>query len=294
VSRTAHSAVWATREIRFYCTATDSRVPRRWETALIVAIGMFASMFEPAHADEAPDELAKKLANPVASLISVPLQLNWDTGLAENGLGSKWLLNIQPVIPISLSDHWNLISRTIVPLAALSDVVPGKEHQSGLADITQSFFFSPKEPVGGWIIGAGPALLVPSATDPSLGNGKWGLGPTLVVLRQTSNGLTTGILWNHIWSFAGSGNRPDLNATFLQPFVAKGMGNGITVNANLESSYDWEGRHWVVPFNLSATKVTMIGHQRVSLGGGVRYYFTTPAGGPNWGVRLVVTLLYPK
>jgi hypothetical protein len=240
------------------------------------------------------DALAKQLANPVAALISVPLQLNWDTGLAANGLGDKWLLNVQPVIPISLNDRWNLISRTIIPFAAQSDVVPGDPQQSGLGDITQSFFFSPKEPVGGWILGAGPVLLLPTATDTSLGNGKWGLGPTIVALKQTPSGWTVGALWNHIWSVAGSSNRPDLNATYIQPFITKALGQGISASANVEASYDWEGQHWVVPLNLSMSKVTRLGTQLVSVGGGVRYYVESPAGGPAWGLRLTFTLLYPK
>jgi hypothetical protein len=245
--------------------------------------------------DTDPDALAKKLSNPVASLISVPFQLNWDTGLAANGLGDKVLLNVQPVIPIELSDNWNVISRTIIPFAAQSNVVPGDSHQSGLGDITQSFFLTPTAPLpGGWIVGAGPALLLPTATDAALGNGKWGIGPTVVALKQTPSGWTYGVLWNHIWSIAGSSNRPDLNATYLQPFISKGMGEGLTLGANVESTYDWEGRNWVVPFNLSVSQVLKLGTQLVSVGGGVRYYIETPPGGPHWGLRVVFTLLYPK
>jgi hypothetical protein len=130
---------------------------------------------------------------------------------------------VQPVIPFALNDKWNLISRTIVPFAAQSDVIPGDPHESGLGDITQSLFFSPKNPIGGWIIGAGPALLLPTATESSLGYGKWGLGPTMVVVKQTPSAWTYGALWNHIWSVAGSGNRADINSTFIQPFLSKGL-----------------------------------------------------------------------
>jgi hypothetical protein len=241
------------------------------------------------------DELAKKLANPVAALISVPLQLNWDTGLAANGLGTKYLLNVQPVIPIELNDNWHLISRTIVPLVAQSDIVPGDEHQSGLGDITQSFFFSPKDPLWGrWIVGAGPAFLLPTATDSALGLGKWGAGPTLVALTQTPTGWTYGVLWNHIWSFAGNEDRPAVNSTFLQPFLSKNLGKGLTVGVTVESSYNWEGHNWVVPLNFTVSQVMKIGTQLVSVGGGVRWYAEAPPGGPNWGLRLMVTLLYPK
>jgi len=264
--------------------------------ALVLAA--ICSLWVPRAADAAAepsaDELATKLANPVANMISVPLQLNWDSGLADDGLGQRWLLNIQPVVPISLNDKWNVISRTILPLASESDVVPGIPHESGLGDTTQSFFFSPKEPVGGWILGAGPAFLLPTATETALGSGKWGVGPTMVALKQTPTGWTYGLLWNHIWSFAGSSNRADVSSTFLQPFVAKILGQGVTATANLESSYDWEGKHWVVPMNLTVTKVSKWGSQRVSFGGGVRYYFESPAGGPSWGLRAIVTLIFPQ
>jgi len=243
---------------------------------------------------EDADALAKQLSNPVAALISVPLQMNWDSGLGNNGLGDKWLLNVQPVIPFSLGEHWTLISRTIIPFAVQSDVIPGDPHQSGLGDVTQSFFFSPKETFGGWIIGVGPAVLLPTATDSSLGYGKWGLGATVVALKQTSDAWTYGALWNHIWSVAGSSNRQDISSTFIQPFISKGLGQGITAGANLEATYDWEGRHWVVPLNLSLSKVTRIGSQMVSIGGGVRYYLESPAGGPSWGLRLTLTLLFPE
>jgi hypothetical protein len=261
--------------------------------ATLLGCGVMGSW--PAIAQNADaDALAKTLANPVAALISVPLQLNWDTGLATDREGEKYLLNIQPVVPIDLNDRWNVISRTILPLELQSDVVPGDDRQSGLGDLTQSLFFTPKEPLGDWIVGAGPALLLPTATDSALGSEKWGLGPTAVALKQTSGGWTYGFLWNHVWSIAGTRNREDINATFLQPFVAKGMGKGITVNATVESTYDWESHEWAVPLNLAVTRVMKIGEQRISVGGGVRWYAEAPAGGPDWGLRLIVTLLYPK
>jgi len=245
-----------------------------------------------AQAQQDADELAKKLANPVAALISVPLQLNYDTGYANDG--ERWALNVQPVIPVDIGEDWNLISRTILPVISQDHVV-GNERQSGLGDIVQSVFFSPKAPTAaGWTWGVGPVFLLPTATKDELGSGKWGLGPTAVALKQTKEGWTYGALVNHIWSAAGKDERADVSATFVQPFLARGIGQGRTLSANTESTYDWERKQWTVPVNFMYAKVTNFGGQLVSLQGGVRVYADRPDGGPDWGLRFAVTFLYPR
>lgn len=135
---------------------------------------------------------------------------------------------------------------------------------------------------------------MPTATDELLGGEKWGAGPAGVALRQTSTGWTYGVLFNHIWSFAGDDDRNDISTTFFQPFVAKGLGQGRTLSFNFESTYDWAGEQWTVPLNLSYSKVSRIGKQMVSYAGGVRYYIEAPDNGAEWGVRFTFTLLFPK
>lgn len=241
------------------------------------------------------EALAKQLANPIASLTSVPMQLNFDDGIGPSDDGEKYYLNVQPVIPVSIGEDWNMISRTIVPLVSQHDIFPGAGSQSGLGDTVQSLFFSPKAlTAGGWTWGVGPVFLVPTATDDLLGGEKWGAGPTGVALRQTAGGWTYGALFNHIWSFAGAEDRADINATFLQPFLAKSLGKGRTVNVALESTYDWEGEQWTVPLNVGFSKVSRIGRQMVSYQGGVRYYVEAPDNGAEWGLRFTFTLLYPR
>lgn len=270
---------------RWSCTA--GRTACSGVVCLLSAAGAFA-----ADAPADADELAKALSNPVAALISVPLQLNYDDGY-ELG-GERFTLNIQPVVPISISEHWNMISRTILPVIEQSDVV-NDDSQFGLGDVTQSLFFSPKAPTkSGWIIGVGPAFLLPTATDDLLGTEKWAIGPTAVVLKQTEAGWTYGALVNHLWSVAGDDNRADVNATFLQPFLSKGLGQGRTATVNFEASYDWDGEQWTVPLNFMYSKVTKIGGQMVSFAGGARAYLDAPDGGPDWGLRFVVTFLFPE
>jgi len=241
------------------------------------------------------EELAKKLANPVAALISVPFQLNYDQGIGPLDDGTRWQLNIQPVIPVDLSTDWNLISRTILPVIAQDDIAPGSGSQSGIGDIVQSLFLSPKAPTAnGWIWGAGPVFLLPTGSERLLTADKWGAGPTVVLLKQDS-GWTYGALANHIWSFAGSDNRADVNATFLQPFLSYTTSTAWTFTINTESTYNWDDKQWLVPINAGVSKVTKIGSQLISLQGGVRYWADGPNSAPEgFGFRLTVTLLFPR
>ncbi|MGD8639752.1 MAG: transporter [Gammaproteobacteria bacterium] len=239
-------------------------------------------------------DLAKQLSNPVAALISVPFQLNYDQDIGANDQGERWTLNIQPVIPIELNKDWNIISRTILPLISQDDVVPGKS-QSGTGDIVQSLFFSPKAPTeAGWILGVGPVFLLPTGSKDALTADKWGVGPTAVALKQ-ENGWTYGALFNHIWSVSGKDERRDISSTFLQPFLSYTTPEAITYTLNTESTYDWKSNRWTVPINGVVSKVTKVGDQLVSIGGGVRYWADGPASAPEGlALRVIVTLLLPK
>jgi hypothetical protein len=171
---------------------------------------------------------------------------------------------------------------------------PQDVHQNGLGDIVQSFFFSPTAPTkGGWIVGVGPVLLFPSATDDRLGGGKWGAGPTIVLLKQ-EGGWTYGVLANHLWSFAGDDDRSDVNATFVQPFLSYTTKSKTTYGVNAEASYDWNESQWVVPVNASVSQLVKIGKLPVSFSIGGRYYAEGPSGAPEWGLRFVITPLFPR
>jgi hypothetical protein len=268
---------------------------RRAHGGMAIAAAVWVSLPAAAQGDgPSAAELAKKLSNPVAAMISVPFQLNHDSDIGPRREGERWTLNIQPVVPFDVSADWNLISRTIVPVVSQQDIVPGAGRQSGLGDVFQSLFFSPKAAAGGWIWGAGPVLLVPTGSDPLLSARKWGAGPTGVALRQAGP-WSYGMLANHVWSFAGNDSRADINASFVQPFVTYTTPTAWTFALNTESTYDWDREQWSLPVNANLSKVLRLGGQTLSLGGGVRYWADGPDSGPHgWGLRLSLTLLFPK
>jgi hypothetical protein len=252
-----------------------------------------ATLFaQDADADKAAAaELAKKLSNPVASLISVPIQNNWDFGIGSAN-AMRYTANIQPVIPFSLNTNWNLITRTIIPVIYAESPVKGGHDQFGLGDIVQSYWFSPKAPTdSGWIWGAGAVMLYPTGTD-GLSGHKWGAGPTALALKQ-ENGWTYGALANHLWDYAGNGNSA-VNATFIQPFVSYTTKSFTTYGLNTESTYDWQNSQWTVPLNASVSQLVKIAGKPVQFALGFKYYAEAPAGAPDWGIRFTVTFLFPK
>ncbi|MFO7856140.1 MAG: transporter [Paracoccaceae bacterium] len=238
-------------------------------------------------------DLAQELTNPIADLVSVPFQLNLDEGFGEDGDGWRSTLNIQPVYPFSVSDDWNLISRTIVPLVRQENVLPDSI-QAGLGDALQSVFLSPNTSGDGLIWGAGLAFGLPTATDDALGSGKWTVGPTAVALRMNGP-LTYGALVNHLRSVAGEDGRPDVDQSFAQPFFSYTSPSAVTLTASAEGVYDWERHGWTVPLNLTVARMFDLGGRPVSLQAGLRYWAESPDGGPEGvGLRLGTTFLFPR
>jgi hypothetical protein len=200
---------------------------------------------------------------------------------------------------MSLNQDWNMILRWIMPYVSQPRLTEGSLPQSGLSDIVASLFFSPARP-GAVIWGVGPVFLLPTTSDPVLGSGKWGMGPTAVVLKQTG-GWTYGALANHIWSvagddFTGGAVREDVNSTFLQPFLAYTTANAVTYTVNMEASANWKADEdtWTSPLHLTVAKLTRFGPFPMSIGGGIGIFTAAPGGSPDWRLRFVATLLLPR
>ena len=272
---------------------------------------------KPAAAGDNADALRKAAQNPVASLISVPIQENWNFGIGPDSRIQN-VLNVQPVIPINLTQNWNLIVRWITPIiyqpvgveqppppsgpdtafvssqttAAATTTTPGVY---GFGDMQPAFFFSPKK--GKVIWGVGPQFLLPTATRTGiLGQGKFGIGPTAVVLVQPGK-WTFGFLINNVWSVAGHSDLPDVNQFLLQYFINYNLPNGYYLTWQPTITANWEatsGGRWVVPLGGGIGRIMRLGAQPVNLG--LQFYGNAvhPPGGSPWSMRLQIAFLYPK
>jgi hypothetical protein len=236
--------------------------------------------------------LARQLSNPVADLVSVPFQFNWDQNVGPEDQ-TRFILNVQPVMPFSLNEDWNLIARVIVPFVSMPPLFEGGTPAFGVSDILASFFFSPRS--GGLIWGVGPVIALPSTSQPTLGTEKWSAGPTAVVLRQTGP-WTVGALWNQVWSFSGNEARRDVNQMFLQPFVAYQATPTITLTVQSETTANWEvdENRWTVPIHVLVSKLSTFGAFPASYAFGFGGFAAHPEIGPSWRVRGTITILLPR
>ncbi|HEY2120564.1 MAG TPA: hypothetical protein VGH37_15345 [Candidatus Acidoferrum sp.] len=249
-------------------------------------------------ADENTTEaLQKATQNPVASLISVPVQNNSNFGM-NPGYRTQDVLNIQPVIPIGISKDWNLIVRVITPI--IWQPLPNAPSTPetgvyGLGDMVPTFFLSPKKP-GKIIWGVGPVFQLPTATSNFLGQGKLGIGPSVVALAQPGH-WTLGALVNNIWSVAGSGSRPAVNQFTLQYFINYNLKKGWYITWQPTLTANWEapsGNQWTVPYGGGVGRIMKLGFQPVSLTAQFFGNAVHPAGTPAWTMRLQIAFLFPK
>ena len=242
-------------------------------------------------AAQSADELAKQTQNPIASLISVPFQGNWDFGIGDRD-ATGTLFNFQPVVPFPVSTGTNVVLRIIMPLTSQPESGPGGARMNGVGDVLATAFFSPSK-AGRIIWGVGPVVSLPTATDNSLGTEKFGVGPSVVVLTQPGK-WTLGGLFNQIWSTSGANDREDVNVTFLQPFANYNLGGGLAVGVSLEASGNWNAEDtWTTPMLFSVSKVTLLGKRPVNLAVAAGPTLASAAG-TNWRFRLAATFLFPR
>jgi len=268
----------------------------RTRAALIgCALFLALAIRNAAIADRGEADAAKLAQNPIANVISVPLQndANLNVGPERDTLN---VLNIQPVVPLSLSENWNVITRTILPVTSSPAPATGGGRTNGIGDVLFTAFLSPAHP-GGWIWGVGPAIQAPTHSNESLGNDNWGLGPSFVVLHvEKGSPWVYGVLVNNVWSISSSGSHA-FNKGLMQPFVNYNLPQSWYLVSSPIVTVDWTARgsqQWTVPVGGGIGKILHWGRLPVNVQVAGYYNVATPAYGPNWQIRTQIQFLFPK
>jgi len=263
--------------------------------AVMLSFILVVSIASPSYAQEDNSNLAKKVQNPIANLISVPFQNNTNFGIGEFNRTQN-ILNIQPVVPSSLG-NWTLINRTIVPIISQPDVTQPTGNEFGLGDITYEGFFTPSSKTNvEW--GVGPVVILPTATSEPLGQGKWSAGPGAIISVSAGKFVLGAVAYN-VWSFAGDSQRANVNQGFVQYFINYNLANAWYLTSVPAITVNWEateGNQWVVPFGGGVGKVFAIGKQKIN--GSVQAFYNVikpeTLDGPDWTLRLQLALLFPQ
>ena len=290
--------------------AGKSRISARLIFATLFSCHCVLAQQPPARSDQPPtatgspggaqpsnstEALQKATQNPVADLISVPLQNNSNFGIGSYDRTQN-VLNIQPVIPTHLTQDWNLITRIIQPIVWQPNLDANSGGTFGLGDMNPTFFFSPARP-GRLIWGVGPAFILPTATDPALGQGKWSIGPSFVALAQPGH-WTLGVLVSNVWSFAGSSDRASVNQMLVQYFINYNLSQGWYVTVSPIITANWVASSakniWTVPFGGGVGRIMKFGLQPVNISAQVYANAVYPSGASPWGLRLQIAFLFPK
>lgn len=245
-------------------------------------------------ADNSTD-LAKKAQNPVENMISFPMDNNFNFayGAKDN---TQYILNLKPVIPFELSENWNLITRTIVPIIHQPNEYLGRHYLSGIGDITPTVFLSPGHP-GKILWGIGPVAVLPTATNQQLGQGKYSIGPSAVVLAMPEQWVIGALAYN-VWSVGGRSNRANVNQMTFQYFINYNVPNGWYVTTQPIITADWtinkSSNRWTIPLGGGVGHVFKIGNQPVNMSAQVYNNIKTPIAGPQWSAQFNIQLLFPK
>lgn len=237
-------------------------------------------------------DIAKKTQDPTADLISVPFQSNFYFGVGP-GDDTQFVLNIQPVIPIHLNDHWKLLTRTVLPL--IDEPLPNGKDLFGLGDTTLTTWLSPINEGSPWTFGFGPIFQLPTATDYRLGSGQWGIGPSIVVVHK-SGPWVIGALASNVFSVGGWSDE-NVNLFTLQPFINYNLKDGWAIGFSPTITADWNSpndERWTIPIGLGISKVQKVGALPMKFGVSGYYNIEKPANGPDWQLQLQVTFILPE
>jgi hypothetical protein len=271
--------------------------PQDQSTGLAATLCMaMLAIAAPASAEMSAEELAKLAQNPVGNLISLPFQNNTNLNYGPEK-GTQNILNIQPVIPISVNEEWNIITRTILPVIWQPSLGPGIDSNTGIGDTTFTGFLSPAKP-GEWIWGVGPVVQLPTNSNAVLGNKNWGMGASFVVLHMShGDPWVYGALVNNVWSLTSSKQGGSYSNGLIQPFVNYNFPEGFYLTSAPIWTVEWKadsGNQWTVPLGGGVGKIFHIGKLPVNTQLSAYYNVVRPDFGANWQVRAQVQLMFPK
>jgi hypothetical protein len=291
-SRSRDSGTAARRAASRVC---DANIRSPSLAAKVATLALLAALTARAPAQES-SSLVKDAKNPFADLVN--LQLFYDANLGVSPANNtQQVLTLQPLVPVHLDNDWIVITRTILPLIEQPGAAAGEDWSRGVGDTQFAALLSPAR-VGSLDWGVGPVFQLPTASQQALGQGKWGAGPAAGI-QWTGTQWTLGLVALNIWSFAGSGNRPEVNQLQLQPSVnytfkdhpSRYLSFGPTITANWTAS---ASQRWTVPVSLGVGQLLKLGQQSVNLQTTAYYNVVAPSGASQWTLELLVQFLFPE
>jgi hypothetical protein len=261
-----------------------------------ISLGMLLAASQPSLADADVSDQAKQAQNPIADLISVPFQNNTNLNVGPQR-STLNVLNIQPVVPVSLGADWAVITRTIVPVISEPPLSVDGSRTNGVGDTLFSAFLSPRASKS-WIWGLGPAIQIPTHSNAVLGNNNWGAGPTFVVLHLAAGSpWVYGVLVNNVWSTGSSTFSRSYNNGLMQPFVNYNLGHGTYLVSAPIVTVNWlapGSQQWTVPMGGGIGQIVHLGKLPLNIQLSGYYNVAHPTEGPDWQIRTQVQLLFPK
>ena len=276
-----------------------------------------------APAEPSATEINKALTNPVSDIWSLTFQQNnyllkhqlpddaADVAAGHTKDGSDWSSNLlfQPVLPVAITDEWNLITRPVIPLFVSQphpNTNPGSgdfldiDRTTAFGDVTVLQLVSPSPKLAGsWLLGVGPSWIFPAGASDYTGTGKWQVGPAAIVGYLAEKWIA-GALVQDWWSFAGDGDRASTRSMNLQPIAAYFHPNGWSVGYSGNILANWNARDgdgvWTIPLGASVAKVVKLGGKlplRIALAG--QWMPVHPDQfGQKWNVQVIFAPVLPK
>lgn len=272
----------------------------RWLSPLIV-MSFWAVQSHATHELEVySGNLLYQIQNPFVYIPRVEFENHLDSGEGP-GDSSTYRFRLRPIIPMQINEDLNLLTRATLALRYQSSLIPGGANHFGYGDTDLEFYFSPSKSLAhdSLLVGFGPSVHLPTATQPNLGFQQWGAGLSGAVIWQPGTiyalrGWTLGFSMNQTFGFSPSHGAPSRSLLFLLPSATYTTESEITFGVDVEPYLNWTDGTWTAPLNLwTSHLVEPFGQPTVITLDG-RYYFERTPYDPKWGVQVNFNFLFPR